>query len=167
MSLCLRSCLLSSWSWYWKSEGRGEEGEAEYRLAVYRDCDTPWPQSPPTPATGHSTARTKNSQTLTQSHVLCSFSSELVICDIILLEGGIWSDVSGESLEAGLKGSLGYYHQWKTKQWKTYRVSKKNWVLPHWAFGDPASSWEEILMIFVTSLEMLNLVKLSFFWDTL
>ena len=42
-----------------------------------------------------------------------------------------------------------------------YRVSQKNWVLPNWAFGDPASRWEEILMIFVTNL--LNLVKLSFF----
>ena len=30
-----------------------------------------------------------------------------MICDLILIEGGIWSEVSGESLEAGLKGSLG------------------------------------------------------------
>ena len=44
-----------------------------------------------------------------------------------------------------------------------YRVSQKNWVFPNWAFGDPASRWEEILMIFVTNLEMLDLEKLSFF----
>ena len=39
-------------------------------------------------------------------------------------------------------------------------------VLPNRAFGDPAASWEEILMIFKENLQMLNLVKLSFF-DTL
>ena len=44
---------------------------------------------------------------------------------------------------------------------------KKKWVLPNWASGDPAASWEEILMIFVANLQMLNSVKLSFFWDTL
>ena len=38
----------------------------------------------------------------------------------------------------------------------------KNWVLPNWPFGDPASSWKEILMIFVTNLEMSNSVKHSF-----
>ena len=42
-----------------------------------------------------------------------------------------------------------------------YRVSK-NWVLTNWAFGDPAVSWEKILMIFVANLQMLNWVKLSF-----
>ena len=41
---------------------------------------------------------------------------------------------------------------------------KKNWVLPNWAFGDPAANWEEILMIFKENLQMLNLVRLSFFW---
>ena len=57
--------------------------------------------------------------------------------------------------------------KWKYRLWKPsmkiYRVSKKNWVLPNWAFGDPAASWEEILMIFKENLQMLNLVKLSFF----
>ena len=45
----------------------------------------------------------------------------------------------------------------------TYRVSKKNWVLPNRAFADPAFSWKEILMIFVANLQMLNSVKLDFF----
>ena len=35
--------------------------------------------------------------------------------------------------------------------------------MSNWAFGDPAASWEEILMIFVANLQMLNSVKLSFF----
>ena len=39
----------------------------------------------------------------------------------------------------------------------------KKWVLPNLVFGDPASKREEVLMIFVTNLEMLNLAKLSFF----
>ena len=47
------------------------------------------------------------------------------------------------------------------KHKKGTRCLKKSWVLPNWAFGDPASSWEEILMICVTNLEMLNSVKLS------
>ena len=42
---------------------------------------------------------------------------------------------------------------------------QKNWVLPNWAFRDPAANWEEILMIFVANLPMLNSAKLSFFWD--
>ena len=42
-------------------------------------------------------------------------------------------------------------------------MSQKNWVLPNWAFGDPAASWEEILILFVANLQMLNSVKLSFF----
>ena len=39
-------------------------------------------------------------------------------------------------------------------------------VLPNWAFGDPADSWEEILMIFVANLQIFNSVKLSIL-DTL
>ena len=42
-------------------------------------------------------------------------------------------------------------------------MSQKNWVLPNWTFGDPAASWEEILILFVANLQMLNSVKLSFF----
>ena len=41
-------------------------------------------------------------------------------------------------------------------QLENYRVSQKNWVLPNWAFGDPATNWEEILLIFMKNLQMLN-----------
>ena len=45
--------------------------------------------------------------------------------------------------------------------WK-YTGCLKKWVLPNWAFGDPAASWKDILMIFFANLQMLNSVKLNF-----
>ena len=57
--------------------------------------------------------------------------------------------------------------KWKYRLWKPsmkiYRVSKKNWVLPNWAFGDPAASWEKILMIFVEKSTNAHFGKTQFF----